>query len=236
MWSIGEVKSKGKGAFKANYWPCVATSLLLGVVTAGSSGSVASSGSNAVSASSEGQDVTSSLQSLDPEVLAMLIAIAGGAILFASVVSIILKIFLINPLKVGCYRFFRKNVETQDAPIGTIGECFGNYVHVFITLFLKDLFLALWTCLFIIPGIIKSYSYRMVPYIIKDYPELSAKEVIDKSREMMNGNKWKAFVFDLSFIGWGLLSLITCGILGIFWVNPYIYNSKAALYLELKEQ
>ena len=56
MWSIGEVKSKGKGAFKANYWPCVDTSLLLGVLTDGSSGSLASSGSNALSASSEGQD------------------------------------------------------------------------------------------------------------------------------------------------------------------------------------
>ena len=101
---------------------------------------------------------------------------------------------------------------------------------------LRDVFLALWYCLLFIPGIIKSYSYMMVPYIVNDNPELSAKEVITRSREMMNGNKWRAFLLDLSFIGWVLLSLMTCGIVGVFYSEPYRRSARAALYLELKDQ
>lgn len=89
--------------------------------------------------------------------------------------------------------------------------------------------------LFIIPGIIKSYEYRMVAYILADQPELTRKEAFELSRKMMNGNKWNAFVLDLSFIGWGFLTAITFGILGIFYVNPYIQHTNAALYLKLKE-
>ena len=102
-------------------------------------------------------------------------------------------------------------------------------------MFLRDLFIGLWSLLFIIPGIIKSYEYRMVAYILADQPELTRKEAFELSRKMMNGNKWNAFVLDLSFIGWGFLAAITFGILGVFYVNPYIQHTDAALYLKLKE-
>ena len=76
----------------------------------------------------------------------------------------------------------------------------------------------------------------MVPFILKDNPELSATEAITRSREMMNGNKWRAFLLDLSFIGWVLLGCITCGIVQFFWTTPYMYSTHAALYLELKNK
>ncbi len=75
----------------------------------------------------------------------------------------------------------------------------------------------------------------MVPYIIKDNPELSATEVIKKSREMMDEHKWHTFVYDLSFIGWIILSIITGGIVQLFGFGPYKANSDAALYLELSK-
>ena len=93
----------------------------------------------------------------------------------------------------------------------------------------------LWTCLFIIPGIIKSYSYRMVPYILADNPELGAVEAITLSRQMMDGNKGRAFLLDLSFIGWTILTIITLGIVGLFWANPYFYATDAELYRTLKD-
>ena len=74
----------------------------------------------------------------------------------------------------------------------------------------------------------------MVPYIIADNPDMSATDVIKFSREMMNGNKWRAFVLDLSFIGWYILSGLTLGILSVFYVNPYIYATDAELYMALK--
>ncbi|MBO5551648.1 MAG: DUF975 family protein [Lachnospiraceae bacterium] len=235
MWSINEIKQRGKNAFKANYWPSVLVAFILGLFATGSTGTVARSGSSAVQDSGEAQSLSDAVSSLTPSELAAVLAIVGGTLFLVGVVSIILRIFLYNPLTVGCYRFFRKNAETAGAPLGTITEGFSEYGRVFLTLFLRDLFLSLWTCLFVIPGLIKGYSYRLVPYIIKDNPELSATEVITRSREMMNGNKWRAFLFDLSFLGWELLSLITCGIVGLFRTDPYKKNSDAALYLELKQ-
>ncbi len=234
MWSIGEIKSRGKSAFKANYWPSVLAAFLLGLFTSGSASSVYNTSSNAAQGTGEGQGLADRIQALSPEELTAVFAIVGGTLFVISIVSILLKIFLFNPLKVGCYRFFRKNAETQPASLDAIKEGFSEYGRVFLTLLLKDIFEFLWTCLFIIPGIVKSYSYRMVPYIIKDNPELSATEVITRSREMMNGNKWRAFLFDLSFIGWDILAVVTCGIVGFFWTAPYKENSDAALYLELK--
>jgi hypothetical protein len=88
----------------------------------------------------------------------------------------------------------------------------------------------LWTLLFIIPGIVKAYEYRMIPYILAENPHMSRKEVFAASKSMMMGNKWKAFVLDLSFLGWHILSVFTVGILELFYVAPYVYATNAALY------
>ena len=223
MWTISELKERGKAAFKANYWNSVIVAVLLSLL-AGGAGASAKGETNA-------EELQSSLMMLDP----LALQIFFGGLMTVSVIAFLLRIFVFNPLQVGGYRFFKKNVEEGYAPLGTIGEGFSDYGRIFITLLLRDVFLALWSCLFIIPGIVKSYSYRMVPYIIKDNPELSATEVITRSRELMNGNKWRAFVLDLSFLGWIILGAITCEIVGIFWTNPYIQNTNAALYLELSK-
>ena len=76
-----------------------------------------------------------------------------------------------------------------------------------------NLFIALWTLLLIVPGIIKSYEYRMVPYILAENPGMNRKEAFAISKRMMTGKKWATFVLDLSFFGWIFLSIFTCGIL-----------------------
>ena len=88
--------------------------------------------------------------------------------------------------------------------------------------------------LFWIPGIVKSYEYRMIPYIMAEHPELSYKEAFRMSKEMMQGNKWSAFVLDLSFLGWHILGIMTLGILEIFYVAPYVAMTDAYLYKTLK--
>ena len=112
-------------------------------------------------------------------------------------------------------------------------NCYGNVVK---TMLLTDVYVILWSLLFIIPGIIKGYAYMMVPYILAENPSLDANEAITISRRMMDGNKWKAFVFDLSFILWDIASVITLGVLGIFYVGPYKFASKAELYYAIKAQ
>lgn len=223
MWSISKIKSRGKDAFKANYVKSVIVAFILSLLTR--------SATTASGQKTNSEEVKAQLLDLDPAIISFLI----GFLITLCVVSLLLRIFLFNPLEVGGYAFFKRNVEEGDAHIDALLEGFKDYGHIFITLLLRDIFLALWTCLLVIPGIIKSYSYRMVPYIISDNPELSATEVITKSREMMNGNKWHAFLLDLSFIGWIILSVCTCGLVGIFWLNPYMENTNAALYLELSK-
>jgi len=227
MWSISDMKARGKAALKANYWASVLTAFLLRVFVLGASVSVSS---NTVAH----QDGSSSLQNITPEQAVAILSVIFATMGVIVVVGLLIKIFFTNPLGVGCYRFFRKNVDGQPADLGTIGEGFSGFGRIFVTLLLRDIFLALWTMLLIIPGIIKSYSYRMVPYILKDNPELSATEVITRSRDMMRGNKGRAFLMDLSFIGWFLLSLVTLGLAEVFWAGPYYESAKAALYLELK--
>lgn len=97
-----------------------------------------------------------------------------------------------------------------------------------------DLKIILWSLLLIVPGIIKAYEYRMVPYLLGENPGMSANEAFTLSSEMMSENKWNAFVLDLSFILWNMLSGITFGLAGVFYVFPYICQTNANLYIRLK--
>lgn len=228
MWDISEIKEQGKLAFKSNYWPCVLMSLLMGIVAGGST----ASGSRYT----QDQDINAAFSNMDPDKrLAVVVTILSAMALFL-IIGLFIRIFLSNPITVGGCAFFKSNVENPPAPFELIKVGFQNYMHSFVTLFLRDLYLFLWFLLLLIPGLIKSYSYCMVPYILADNPDMPANEVITRSREMMDGNKWQTFLMDLSFIGWILMGILTLG-LGIFlWTAPYMQSTRAALYLKLKEK
>ncbi len=174
----------------------------------------------------------------DSEAGAAILAVAGAVIVLVAAIilllSSVLKVFVLNPLEAGCRNFLLRNA-TGESDFGDIGFGFTpDYWRNVKTLFLRDLFRFLWGLLLIVPGIIKRYSYRMVPYILADHPELSGKDVLTLSRQMMDGHKWRTFVLDLSFLGWNILSALTFGLLGIFYVNPYRQCTNAELYRELK--
>lgn len=97
------------------------------------------------------------------------------------------------------------------------------------------IFLILWTLLLIIPGIIKSFSYAMVPYILKDQPDVKVLDAITQSRKLMDGNKWRLFKLMFSFIGWILLIPLTLGF-AIFWVGPYLEVAISRFYDDIKEK
>ena len=232
MWSRGELKAKGKAAFKANYWPCVLAAIVLALVTVSGGGSVASQRGNVSSAT---QELEQQFAGMDPAVVGAIVVTVLGAVLMVGTISTLFDIFVINPLEVGCRRFFLVN-GTAPASLSEIVSSFRNgYFNVVLTTFVRDLFLTLWTLLFIIPGIVKAYSYRLVPYILAEHPDMGPTEAITLSRKMMDGNKMNAFLLDLSFLGWDLVSICTLGIAGIFYVNPYAYATAAELYTAIKE-
>ena len=149
-------------------------------------------------------------------------------------VVILLDVFIFNPLEVGCKKYYLRNLN-EPAQVGNIGYAFdNNYKNITKTMFFRDLFTVLWTLLFIIPGIVKSYEYQMIPYLLADNPQMTKEQAFEESKRMMQGQKWKAFVLDLSFIGWNILSALTLGILGIFSVQPYMDATHAALYEALR--
>ncbi len=149
-------------------------------------------------------------------------------------VVILLDVFIFNPLEVGCKKYYLRNLN-EPAQVGNIGYAFdNNYKNITKTMFFRDLFTVLWTLLFIIPGIVKSYEYQMIPYLLADNPQMTKEQAFEESKRMMQGQKWKAFVLYLSFIGWNILSALTLGILGIFYVQPYMDATHAALYEALR--
>ena len=142
----------------------------------------------------------------------------------------LLDIFLLNPLEVGCIKFFITNLDSE-AALSEMGYAYkNNYFGTVVGVFLRNLLISLGYICFIIPGVILTYSYRLVPYLLADDPTIDGVTALKKSRIMMKGHKWAAFVYDLSFILWHLLGLITCNLVNIFYVNPYKYSSDAELY------
>ena len=232
MWSIGQMKERGRLAFKANYWPCVLVGFVMSLLTGVSSGVSGVHGKN--TAEEYTQQATDAFNGLPVQGKEIVVTAIISAVAVISLISILLSIFVFSPLEVGGSHFFKKNLVDSNTEFSEIGKGFNNYGATVGKMLLMNIYLFLWFLLFIIPGIVKTYSYRMVPYLIKDHPELSASEVITMSRQMMNGNKWRAFLLDLSFIGWILLSIFTLGLLNIFWTFPYMYSTSAALYRELK--
>ena len=107
--------------------------------------------------------------------------------------------------------------------------------RVWILGILTAIYTLLWALLLLIPGIIKSYSYAMAPYILKDNPEMGAEEAIVESMKMMKGYKLKLFLLDLSFIGWIILMILTLGI-GLLLLAPYMNTARATFYEELKAE
>ncbi len=287
-WERYELKQRAKNVLKLNYWIAFLVALVFMIISGGSplSGSSWRHNSNFSNYRDRSEHGTFSEfrdefsdnfgdeyyfeSELDNESRSFFRAMAPmiigavfiGLILFMvfAVIAIAFDVFLGNPLKMGAKTFFKTSAEIPHKKGGYLGEAFrnGNYGNVVKTMFLRSLFTFLWSLLFIIPGIVKSYSYRMVPYILADNPKMNASEAILLSRKMMDGEKWKTFVLDLSFFGWyglgfavlGIIGYLTGGIaviatfsvvsflaaLSILFVMPYYMSTDAQLYLVLRNK
>lgn len=141
------------------------------------------------------------------------------------------------PLGVGLYNTFRIMLLKEDYNLlpNMVNIAKVDYKRNLIGMLFMGLKVILWTLLLIIPGLVKSYAYMLTPYILKDNPEVSAKEASSLSDEMMKGHKFDLFYLHLSFIGWIFLSIITCGI-GFLWLMPYMLTAMAGFYEDVKTE
>ena len=224
MWTRKILKLNAKAAFKKNYPETVVVSLIF--ILLSFFFDTSNPNINRATAIFTG-DLSDKLHSFS--------SIFLGLFIIMVVIGIALKVLIYNPFEVGFQRFFIDN-HNDDPKVGTILYAFKtNYINIVKTMFLRDIYVFLWTMLFVIPGIIKSYSYRLVPFILAENPDMNADDAIRLSMEMMNGEKLNAFILDLSFIPWLVLSAFTFYIIGIFYVFPYINATNAELYLAIKD-
>lgn len=261
MWERSNLKTRAKNAVGKNYWRAVLVAFVIALLYGGGSSisvdinsltsmfaSIAGSGygtSSDLLGSAE-YDINYFLDVLFASEMVVFWIIMIIVLVIAWVIAICFSLLICLPLEVGACRFFVENganvvngtdhyIPTSPAALFSVFRS-GNYLKTIGIMWLKHLFTTLWTFLFIIPGIVKAYEYRMIPYLMADCPQLRWREAFRISKEMMRGQKWNTFVLDLSFIGWHLLSGLTLGILNIFYVNPYVHATDAELFLELKRQ
>lgn len=167
--------------------------------------------------------------------LALLAILIVSAILSAVSFTGIGPLLLIGPLYFGLAAFFLSLARGKEsADLGDLFKGFtdGGFVRLLLLGLMENIFIFLWSLLFLIPGIVKSYSYSQAIFLSYDNPEWDWKQCIDESRRIMDGNKWKLFVLDLSFIGWYIVGMLACGI-GVLWVDPYRQMARAEFYQEL---
>lgn len=150
------------------------------------------------------------------------------------ILGLILMAFMLT-LSVGKAKFFLDGFK-GDVNINKLFTGFNtkDFLPILKTQMLSMLFIFLWSLLFIIPGFVKFYQYRYVPYLLAENTSLTPKEALSKSKQLTKGHKWNIFVLDLSFIFWILLELITFG-LSAYFVAPYVEATNARLYNVLSE-
>lgn len=219
-WTRQEAKAKAKAVMSASYWKMFVASILLTAVAGGTPYIIEAVFSPAP-------------MPIDVD-YATVTNIILGASVFAGVLELLWLFLVATPLEIGVTKYYIQVSEDSNA---AMDQCFDgfryNWKNVVWIYFLMVMKLFLWSLLFVIPGIIKAFEYSMIPYLLAENSNITAKEAFETSKKMTDGEKWNLFVLDLSFIGWYLLGLLCCGV-GTIFVAPYVRATEVQVYFVLK--
>ena len=229
MWNSTLFKENAKANFRRNYWSFVAVSVLLTLVSGGFMAIQINYAPDYIPWLSHYVSYTRELPW--EEVMARMTFSIHVPFIFV----LAFRLLVSNPYEVGACRFFLDNNGTQQVPFSQVALGFArNFGNVVLTQFLRNLFIFLWSLLFLIPGIVRSYAYFAVPYILAENPDLDHNRVLQLSMDMTRGHKMDIFFTQLSFIFWFLLDAITWNIVGVFYVQPYYNTTMAEVYRFLR--
>lgn len=170
--------------------------------------------------------------------LALVVTVIVSACLGIASSTVIVPLIITGPLMVGTAGIMLSlNRGSSDVKLEKTFSGFStdNLGENILLGLISSLFIFLWSLLFVIPGIVKSYSYSMIYFIKNDHPEYTWKQCLDESRRIMDGNKARLFVLDLTFIGWWIVGSICFGI-GTLWVSTYVNEAHAVFYDEIKNK
>ena len=208
---------------------------VLATLVAGFLGGTSSSGVGSLDLNLDESTLKQWESALGSEVMMeYLIKILQILIPFVAIASILaIVVFVIGGvISLGYSLFVLNIVDGKEARFNHVFSQFHRFGDGFCLRLLTGLFVALWSMLFVIPGIIAAYSYAMAPFIMLENPNCGARQALAESKEMMRGNRWRLFCLEISFLGWSILNLFTLGI-GSLWLNPYVEVSRAAFYREV---
>jgi hypothetical protein len=230
MWTRGSLKMRARDILRISYFKALLASLVLALVVG--------DGRMFSFETRDWWDGGVRLMNGEPLQFAetpMLVAGILSGMFFAIIIAIVARIFIGLPIEVGVQKYFVDSTG-ESFDLNNLGYAFkqGHYKTIVRTMFFRELYIFLWTLLLVIPGIVKHYAYRMVPYILAENPNIDTKRALELSNNMTRGHKFNMWILDLSFIGWYLLGLLAFG-LGVFLVMPYENATRAELYIVLKE-
>ncbi len=231
--STSDLKRKARDILRHSYWWSFLVSLILFLV---------SGGINLMLPAYKidpNADFSTYADKIAEMPLPMLMGIVS-VVLVCMLISVLLSVFIRAPFIVGHNYFYIKAAE-NNVRVSNIGRGFQRgYLNCVKTMFLYNLYISLWSLLFIIPGIIKSYEYFMVEYILAENPSIPSGRAFEISKNTMKGQKFNVFVLQLSFTGWillaSLLTMIGLSYIGIYFVMPYYKATLTQMYFRLKEK
>ena len=163
----------------------------------------------------------------------IIVAVITGVCNVIPVVGQVLAICVTGPLALGSCYIYLDLTRGMEPDVNVLFSGFQRFVDALVLTILIGVFTFLWSLLLVVPGIIKAISYSQAYYILAEHPEMSGKEALDASIEMMDGHKTDYFVLILSFIPWLLLCTVTCGI-AILYVGPYMEATFVNFYEAIK--
>lgn len=237
MWTCSQLKTNAKSTLKNYYWWAFLVCLVAGLLGGGGGGGGSSSGGGASAPAGTGEIFSEDASTAELiGYLVVMVALVILVFLIALAVGFAISAFLGNVVMCGKCRFFMR-ARLGKVDFSNLFWSFsgGRYMKTVVPLFKVTLYTFLWSLLFVIPGIIKSYEYIMVPYIIAENPNIPTERAFEISKQTMNGEKFNRWVLELSFIGWYLLSVFTFGI-GILFLNPYLEATRAEFYEYAREK
>lgn len=224
MWNRWQLKENAKAVLRVSYWKAFLASLIL----------VLASGRDVFSFNYNKGDLDGFSRGIDSLLSLPFITMLLGTLFSVTIASILISIFVLGPLQVGTQHYFLESTQMRFRLENiTRGFTGGRYRNVVMTMLLRGIYNTLWYLLLIVPGIVKSYSYAMVPFLLAENPGIPPSRAIEISMAMTDGHKWRMFVLDLSFIGWFLLGMLALGV-GILFVLPYYDTTQAELYVALR--
>jgi uncharacterized membrane protein len=218
MMKASDLRAKAWESLRGCYWYAVLAAFLAAFFGA----LIAGSGNTSINVDSE---ILQPVFERFPTVLIAVLAVVGTIGTILNLVAFVLG----GVVQIGYAQYLLKQHDREIASVKDLFSKFDYFGQAFLQKFLRALYTFLWSLLFIVPGIVKAYSYAMTPFIMAENPNMTAKEAITASKQLMNGHKWELFCLDFSFIGWQLLVLLTAGI-GAFFLNPYVEAAHAAFY------